>query len=60
MTDRVRRRDGAIAGESRRTRTPLIVSIALLVLLVLFLWVALQTLGGSSTKHAAVASAQLL
>ena len=50
MTDRPRRRDLAIAGASRRSRTPLILGIVLLVILLLVLWIALQTIGGSSTK----------
>jgi hypothetical protein len=50
MPERVRRRNLAIAGKSRRSRAPLIVGIALLVFLLLVLWIALQTVGGTSTK----------
>jgi hypothetical protein len=50
MSSRVRRRDRALAGEQPRSRTPLIVGIVVAIVLLLLLWIALQTLGGHSTK----------
>jgi hypothetical protein len=50
----------AISGASRRSRTPLILGIVLLVFALLLLWLAVQTLGGHSTKHDVVAPMQLL
>ena len=50
MNDRVRRRDLAVPGETHRSRVPLIIGIVVAIVLLLLLWLALQTLGGHSTK----------
>jgi hypothetical protein len=60
MADRVRRRDLALAGPKRRSRTPVLLAAVLLVFVLLLLWLALQTLGGHSTKHGAVVPSQVL
>ncbi len=50
MADQVRRRDTAIPGPRKRWRTTPLVWVVVILILLLFLWFALQTLGGHATK----------
>ncbi len=54
----VRRRDSALRVPDRRSRRPLVIVAVIVVLVVLpLVWLALQTLGGESSKHSAAAPA---
>jgi len=59
MTNRVRRRDLAIAGPKRRSRRPLLIAVVVVFFLLPVVWLALQTIGGHSTDHGAVAPIRL-
>jgi hypothetical protein len=50
-----RRRDTAIPGPNRRSRTIWIVAAVVILVVLPLIWMALQTLGGHSSKHGAVA-----
>jgi hypothetical protein len=61
MTDRPRRRDLALPGTGRRRRRPLILAVVVVgFFLLLFVWTALQTLGGHTSKQGVAASSRTL
>jgi hypothetical protein len=60
MADRVRRRDRAIAGPSRSSRSTLIVVVAIAVFVLVVGWLLVQTLGSQASKQGAAASSRML
>jgi hypothetical protein len=57
----MRRRDLAIRARPRKSNAPRLIVAALVVVVVLLIvWLALQTLGGQSTKHGVAAISRTL
>lgn len=56
----VRRRDLALGAQKKGSRrTFVLVAVVVLVVMLPLLWLALQTLGGTSSKESAVAASSL-